>query len=525
MASPIAMLRAFMSELKPEPAQAMIEQAVANATSLEQFVKIVEQAPLAISIADPSATILYTNPGFTEITGYDQEEVTGCNHSLLSYKTTPIDVYQSLWRTINSGQCWQGRLINKRKDGQRYLADVMISPLMDANGKITHFMGMHRDITESHASHMRLTNQNALIKAVLNAAPVAIALLNEQGNVVLDNLAYKALATDLGKEPASQVMAILRSQLGEDAISQLQTPRFAEGQAISLNMKGRQETRWFSCRVSTLPVSDEDVDGYFSPTSSTHFILTISEHTREKRQQEQQRITELQRMTAESEMMHAMQETLHAAIHQMQGPINMIEAALAMLCNRTGACPGLEAMEHALKEGSNSVLALQNALPERPQEALQPVNVNQLVHEVSAMAAERLMARSIPLHLSLTATLPSLTGQPSRLRVAFKQVLDNAMEAIDFNKSAVREIQIHTKLQDDAIVVIFEDSGPGVAKSHKLKIFQPFYSTKPSMSSGCRGIGLSIVQQVMNEHCGTIEFKASELGGCRVVLALPRRSR
>lgn len=492
--------------------------------SLEQFVQIVEQAPMAISIGDPSAKILYVNPGFSRITGYSAEEIQGCNHSLLSYRTTPVEVYEELWQTIKSGQCWQGRLINRRKNGERYLAEVTISPLLNAEGELTHFMGMHRDITESHANHMRLTNQNALVNAVLNAAPVAIALLDANCEVILDNLAYKALAADLGKEPAEQVLEELKKQLGPDAAQKLLTPHFAEGHAISLHLQGKQDVRWFSCRVSTLPVTDEDVDGYFAPTASTNLILTISEHTREKRQQEHQRITELQRMTAESEMMHAMQETLHAAIHQMQGPINMIEAALSMLCNRTGTCPGLQAMEHALKEGSESIDQLKNALPERPQEAQQPVNVNQLVHEISAMTTERLLARSIPLHLSLTATLPSFNGQPSRLRVAFKQLLDNAIEAIDFHKCADREIQIHTKLQDDAIVVIFEDSGPGVDKKDKLKIFKPFYTTKPALSDGCRGIGLSIVQQVINEHCGTIQFKSSPLGGSRVILALPRRS-
>lgn len=491
---------------------------------LEQFVQIVEQAPLAISITDTKANILYVNPGFSQITGYDVEEAKGCNHSVLSYRTTPVEVYKELWGAIQSGNCWQGRLINKRKNGERYLAEVTISPLVNEKGEVSHFMGLHRDITESHANQMRLTNQNALVNAVLNAAPVAIALLDAQCNVVLDNLAYKALAADLGKEPADQVMEELRQQLGPDAPQQLLTPRFAEGQAISLDLKGKKETRWFSCRVSTLPVTDEDVDGYFTPSAQTHLILTISEHTREKRQQEQQRITELQRMTSESEMMHAMQETLHAAIHQMQGPINMIEAALSMLCNRTGTCPGLQAMEHALQEGSDSVEQLKNALPERPQEALQPVNLNQLIHEISMMSSERLLARSIPLHLALTATLPAFTGQPSRLRVAFKQILDNAIEAIDFHKCSEREIQIHTKEQDDALVVSFEDSGPGVEKKDKLKVFKPFYTTKPALSAGCRGIGLSIVQQVMNEHCGTIEFKRSSLGGSKVVLTLPKRS-
>ncbi len=506
-----------------EPATLSSANDNAGDAQLEQFFQIVEQAPMAISITDKQARIIYVNPGFSEITGYSVEESKGCNHSFISYQTTPVEVYEQLWQKLSKGECWQGRLINRRKSGERYLAEVTISPMKDSQGNITHFMGMHRDITESHANHMRLTNQNALVNGVLNAAPVAVALLDAQFNVILDNLAYKALAADLGHEPADEVMRALHEQLGPDAPQKLLTPHFAEGQAISLDMRGKKETRWFSCRVSTLPVTDEDVDGYFAPTASTNLILTISDHTREKRQQEQRRISELKRMTAESEMLHGMQEALHAAIHQLQAPINMIDAALSMMCTRNGACPGMSAMEDALKQGSDSIDMLKQALPERPIEALQPVNVNQLVHEVSAMSSERLLARSIPLHLSLTATLPSFNGVSSRLRVAFKQLLENAIDAIDYGKCNNREIQIHTKAQDDAIVVVFEDSGPGVDKKDRVKIFQPFYTTKPAMSEGCRGIGLSIVQQVINEHCGTIHVKRSELGGCRIVLALPRK--
>ncbi|GGA76796.1 hypothetical protein GCM10011369_18390 [Neiella marina] len=512
------------SILEPPTLGAQFELSqIDSASSLQQMVQIVEQAPMAISITDLQAKIVYVNEGFSRITGYQTDEVIGCNHSMLSYRTTPSQIYQSLWNTITEGNCWQGRLINRRKTGERYLADVTISPIRDDAGNITHFMGMHRDVTESHAISTRLNNQNTVVEAVLNAAPVAIALLDDENKVVLDNLAYKALAADFDNEPAYEVLTRLKQQLGTDAIRKLMSANYAEGHSVSVDMKRQQDQRWFSCRLSAIAVNDSDVDGYFQPKAQQHLILAITEYTREKRHIEQQRISELQRSTAESEMLHAMQETLHAAIHQMQGPINMIEAAVNMMCQTTKQCPGIDAMEEALRTGANSVEELKNALPERPQEALQPVNVNQLIHDISAMATERLLGRSIPLQLSLTATLPSINGQPSRLRVALKQLLDNAIDAIDYAKSANRQILISTFVDHDEVVVTFDDTGPGVDKARKLRIFQPFVSTKPATSGGCRGIGLSIVQQVINEHSGTVDIHSAELGGCRVRVVLPNR--
>jgi signal transduction histidine kinase len=101
-------------------------------------------------------------------------------------------------------------------------------------------------------------------------------------------------------------------------------------------------------------------------------------------------------------------------------------------------------MNMALEAGKKAVKQLHDALPERPHEARQSVNLNQLIHEIAEMTNEQLLKRSIDLRLSLVSTLPSLTAQPSRLRVAIKQLLDNAIEAIDFSKSSNREILITT---------------------------------------------------------------------------------
>ncbi|TAA48257.1 nitrogen fixation negative regulator NifL [Corallincola luteus] len=498
---------------------------VGSETAVSQFIQTVEQAPMAISITDTDANILYVNPWFCQTTGYGLQEIKGENHSILSYRTTPAEVYQGLWNQLKKGRSWQGRLINRRKNGERYLADVIVTPLTDGEGETTHFLGIHRDVTETHELTTKLINQKTLVEAVLNAAPVAIALLDENQQVVLDNLSYKALAADFQQEPAKQIIAKLKEELGENATEQLRTRRFVEGHSLSLELKQSRGERWFYCKLSGFSAADSGVDDYFAPTASDYLVLTISEHTKEKRHQEQQRVSELQRMTAESEMMHVMQETLHAAIHQMQGPINMIEAAVTVLTGRSGKCPGLEAMEMALKSGADAVDQLRDALPDRPQEAQQPVNINQLVHDVAALSTQRLLKTSIPMQLKLTATLPSINGQPSRLRVAIKQLLDNAIDAIEFGKPQSREIEIQTYMDDESVVVLIDDSGPGVPQANKIKAFQPFYSTKPVASNGARGVGLSIVQQVMNEHCGSTLLQRSPLGGCRAVISLPRRER
>src|SRR5487761_2194893 len=190
-------------ELKP---QASTEDRGSNVPT-HLFRQAVEQAALAISITDARANILYANAAFQRITGYGQQEVVGHNESILSYHVTPKLVYESLWAQIQRQRPWNGLLVNKRKDGTRYLADVTITPVVGEEGHTTHYLGMHRDVTEVHRLERQVQNQKTLIESVVDAAQVAI--------VLLDNQEYKKLIGDLGKEPAARLLAALRAQMGE----------------------------------------------------------------------------------------------------------------------------------------------------------------------------------------------------------------------------------------------------------------------------------------------------------------------
>ncbi len=492
-----------------------------DAFTLENMIQIVEKMPMAVSITDKLGQILYVNAQFLAVTLYESQELIGNNHSIISYKTTPIEVYKNLWNQINIGKTWQGVLVNRRKNGERYLAEITISPFQHEKGKPELFVGIHRDISDRYERNTELHNQNELISAVLNTVPTAVALLNDQQEVVLDNLTYKTLATDFHAEPVQLVTQALKVQLELDENEKILSSHFPMNSNITVELNTKNNRRWFSCRFSNLEIHNSHVDDYFNPKIKTYTVLTMTDFTREHRQQEKQRLTELQQMTTETEMMHAMQETMHAVLHQLQAPVNMMESAVNMLAKRPEQSSSLEPLMMAFNAGQDALNQLRDALPERPYEARQSVNLNQIIHEVSAMATKKLLKRSIDLQLTLNGTLPTFNAQPSRLRVALKQLIDNALEAIDFNKSSQRVIQISTKKVDDFFEVIVEDSGPGIQKSDKLKVFEPFYSTKPFVTEGSRGIGLSIVQQVVSEHRGTIAFSKSELGGCLVRVSLP----
>lgn len=114
----------------------------------EQTDAILAAAGDAIIITDSNSLIEYTNPAFTLLTGYYPEEVIGKNPSLLKSGQTPRHIYTEMWQVILAGKIWRGELKNKCKDGRLYDAELTISPIVDAHGNISKFVGIQRDVTK-----------------------------------------------------------------------------------------------------------------------------------------------------------------------------------------------------------------------------------------------------------------------------------------------------------------------------------------------------------------------------------------
>jgi len=488
----------------------------------DAFKQIFFTAPIAITITDSTGNILMVNQCFTEITGYTESELLGINCSILSYKTTPRNVYRNLWTTISKGNHWKGQLINRKKNGVLYIADISISSFNNENGEQFYY-AIHRDITEKVHKDTHQKNQSAMFEAVLNSAPIAIALIDKDKQILLSNKLYENLAKNLVKPPIQLISESLNTDHGYSSIETFMGSDQRKSQGIHIISPHSNIDRWFDVAFGKIPMTDTAAEAYFQPTDEYYTVVGISERTKEKRHLEERRVNAIKLMASDNKYVHAMQEAMMATLHQLQGPFNMIESAVNMLKKKNHSCPGLSAMDEAM---SNALLALdqvRQAIPERKNEAFQPVNLNQLVRDATAISTGQLLTTSTNLDLNLTSTLSSVTGKPNRLLLTVKQLVDNAIDAIGQSKSDSRSILISTIESDDDISMIIEDSGIGINSSDRIKVFQPFYSTKPLHYSGCRGIGLAIVQQVINEHSATIRVEQStHLGGACFTLTFSK---
>lgn len=491
------------------------------------FYEVVEQSAVAISITDTNANILYANPQFSRVTGYVPADVLGKNESLLSDKVTPRIVYETLWGRLLQHKPWSGVLVNRRKSGERYLAELTIAPVLNAAGVTTHYLGMHRDVTEVHRLEQQVSNQMALIESVVDAAPVVVALLDNSGRVVLDNMAYKTLKADMqGLEPAARFMLALRESLGPAFEKARDTGTGFTGQEISFEPGRGAPTRWFSCSVTWFRERNASADNFFEARKEAYLLLVANEITAIKHGQEQMRKSALRALMAEEELVQGMRETLAGAVFQLEGPINLINAAAAILERRASGgdenAALLDVLQQALDEGRQALDVLRDSMPEAPREALEPVNINQLLREVLGLCTDRLLALGVVVDWQPQAVLPQLLGYENRLRGLFKQLLDNAMDALAGVGSGMRELRLRTDSAGESLLVTIEDTGPGIPETLRLKVYEPFFTTKGAAGRRA-GMGLPMVQEVVNEHAGTIEIDPTYTTGCRFRVQFPLR--
>ena len=108
----------------------------------------IDQSINVVFITNVKGHIEYVNSMLEHITGYTKEDVIGRNPSMFASGETTHAEYEELWNTILAGKTWRGIFKNKKKDGQYYWGNGLITPIRNEKGQITHFLAVQEDITE-----------------------------------------------------------------------------------------------------------------------------------------------------------------------------------------------------------------------------------------------------------------------------------------------------------------------------------------------------------------------------------------
>jgi PAS domain S-box-containing protein len=173
---------------------------------LRKLSRAVEQSPASVVITDTTGRIEYTNPRFSQTTGYSAEEALGQNPRILKSGKVKPEVYEELWKTITAGGEWHGEWLNRKKNGDLFWEAASISAIRDGHGQITHYLAVKEDITERKSAEEALWLEAERVRMAASVAKVGIwdlDLLNDR--VQWDEQMYQIYdidptAADVGNE-------------------------------------------------------------------------------------------------------------------------------------------------------------------------------------------------------------------------------------------------------------------------------------------------------------------------------------
>jgi diguanylate cyclase (GGDEF)-like protein/PAS domain S-box-containing protein len=206
--------------------------------------KVFESTREGIIVTDVDANIIKVNKAFTDVTGYEAEEVEGMNPSLLKSGRHGADFYRRMWRELIATGVWRGEIWNRRKDGEVYPEWLTINAIRDRGGSTTHYVGVFTDITpikerELHLRHLathdpltNLANRELLFDFLSQAIARAKRSQEYFAVAVIDLNNFKQVNDQLGHLVGDELLCCLADRLRSsfrevDTIARLGGDEFA----------------------------------------------------------------------------------------------------------------------------------------------------------------------------------------------------------------------------------------------------------------------------------------------------------
>jgi len=122
----------------------------------------VYEGSVIISQTDLKGIITYANRKFCEISNYSAFELVGKPHSIVRHPDMPKAVFAKMWRTIQSGQVWNGTIKNLRKDGLYYWVETEILPIRNDEEEVTGYITVRKPASRKNVFEMEETYEKML---------------------------------------------------------------------------------------------------------------------------------------------------------------------------------------------------------------------------------------------------------------------------------------------------------------------------------------------------------------------------
>lgn len=477
-----------------------------------------ESVSTGLRAIDLEGRVIYVNPAFCRMLGWSEQELLGLKPP---FPYWPPEDEEQLVRNIEltlAGQApargFEQRVM--RKNGLRMDVRLYISPLIDASGKQTGWMGAMTDITEPKRVRAELEASQERVKAVLDGLDSAVYVADSRYDEIL--FANRAFQNIFGFDAVGkncwEVTAACRPPVGSyDSDPKRLSPEVLPRQLFDGEVQNSLSGRWYHLHDRAIRWVDGRVVRVQIATD-----ITERKHVDEVNLQQQKRLEQTSRLITMGEMAsslaHELNQPLAAIANYCMGCVKRLKGG--------GTRPEdiLAAMEKASfqAERAGKIIRRMREFVKKSEPNRGPVALADIVEETLGFADIEARKQAVEIRLDLPADLPEIFVDRIMIEQVLLNLVKNGIEAMRDTPQPERQLTVSARLADNRMVeVAVADRGHGIGATTAEELFAPFYTTKPEGM----GMGLPICRSIIEFHQGRLWVEPNPGGGTVFRFTLP----
>lgn len=458
------------------------------------------KAHTIFSVTKPDGTIVEVNDKFLNAFGYQREEIIGRNGSLTYPNGEKDQTYRAILTHVGRGLPWSGEFTQVTRSGAEVVMQCTTVPLIDRMGNHVKSISLRTDVTEARrsAARQRLT-------AILEGLPdqVYAFRVSDLAMVYLNDAARDWCFMGLGWEGEdyrSKTLLDLDETLDADAFRARALP-LLNGKAASVVYEGTHEG---------VPV---EINLQLSRGTFTGdcYVAVVRD------------------ITVRREVEDAKREIVSVVSHEMRTPLTSIRGSLGLLSSGTmGALPeqATSVLKIAERNCERMLLVVNDMLDlEKIQSGMVDFTLNVIdLNRILTLSVEDNEGYAsqfgVTVHLQLPEHPVRINGNGDRLSQVMTNLLSNAVKFSP--RGGTVEVRLEPRKESWRVSV--KDTGPGIPEADKMTIFDRFSQARPAdgIERKGSGLGLHIVQNIVERHGGTIALESAVGHGATFYFDLPR---
>lgn len=477
-----------------------------------RFRHALENMDLAAVTVDKDGHLRFCNDSFLQLTGWQRDEVLHGEWIERFVAPERHGIVRQALADLQGGGEYPREVEAEvmTRDGGRRLISWHNTPAYDSNGHIAGVTAIGEDITERKRAEATVRQ----LSRAVEQSPSIVMLTDRHGWIEYVNPKFTEVTgygrdEVVGRNPRFLKSGETSSEEYEDLWQKVMAGDEWRGEFHNRRKNG--ELYWESASISALRGEDGEI---------TSFVAVKEDITERKRLEA--KVAERNRQLARHQALSTMGRMAGMIAHDLRNPLSSIKMGLKIL-GRHASSEHRELVEIS----ENQIHYMENILTDmlayaRPDAVKSEwISIEKLLHGVVTGMLGRIEAADIDVMEQAEPGLPTVPGDPDKLRRLFGNLIANALQVLEEQEIGSRRLEISIGLllseQGTAVKSTVCDNGRGLEGIDIDKLFEPFFTTRAQGT----GLGLAIVRQIAEQHGGSIELTQREERGACATVVLP----